>query len=302
MSSEFEISKTLGGWALTLYGDKTKGKIEAIKENEFSYLVLKDNKNNDLSWLSVCKDKIRSLIVVDVTPASLESLNRLEKLVIHHARGPYPIFPSLRSLTLMTSKAWHPSINQFEQLEFLEAHGWPEQNLSAISNLNNLKLLSLVDSRKLENLDGIRFLNTLYLVACSKLVDCSNIATVQGLQGLYIKSCKAIQDFGFLNNLKSVVELYLDIPKIPSLALLGNLPNLKSLGFANTIIEDGDVASQLNFTELRLSMFRNKRSYNQTMEGVQEALTRKWNLPPSPFSKPRETIIGYCQPRFALDP
>lgn len=292
-----------GGQTLELCGPVTKAKIKALEELEFDCVVISGDEKFDLSYLKDYKNKIHDLgVTCKVNLGEISFLTEIQSLSLHHAKGPFPNFPRLRELTLMTSKAWHPSIGQFQNLEFLRVHGWPDKDLAILSKYSKLIKLEIIDSRKLETLNGCAHLHSLdyiQLVGCSKLTDCSQLPLAPVLQGLRFESCKAIISFEFLSKLVTLVVLGLHIPKFPSLSILKGLPNLRGLNIGHTLIEDKDIAALCEFPSLRDCSFGNKRAYNFTIEQLDQFLQDKWEFPPESRKGSRS---GYTIPRFELSP
>lgn len=161
------------------------------------------------------------------------------------------------------------------------------KNLSALTGLRSLLLSSYNNAEDLRDAIGSLLLDTLDLLLCRirsldgiqvsrnlkvvKLANCYRLEDIDTLysardtlRGLMLDSCKNIRDYSVLGELKKLTRLSLvGAGKIPSLAFIDQLPELKTLTLTMDV-EDGDL-SYCDRLE-HVSFYPNRRHFNRKDE------------------------------------
>lgn len=161
---------------------------------------------------------------------------------------------TLKSLSLAAIK--HQQLAELPalvNLERLRINSGSLQNLEAIAPLTNLKILELLDCRRLENLNGIenlRKLTALRVSGSNKIYDFDSLAPLSDLEYLAIS----------------------DSFRIRSLSFVTSMTKLRALAFAGTrtSVEDGDLSPLTGLPQLSMLMFGPRRHYSHR-------LVKKWN-------------------------
>lgn len=177
---------------------------------------------------------------------------------------------------------WRPSaktIFSVRTLLHLNVTGYPYEDLQALQNLQELKVLMLT-SRKLTALNGIEkfsALEKLDLHGCTQLKSLDGIENASNaLSFLWIDTCKRITDVNAigLHGLVRVLRVT-NCRSISSLCPLSNCTHLEELTFVETKIEDGDMSILLEIPRLRVTHFGNRRHYSHTHSEIQQALNKR---------------------------
>lgn len=133
-----------------------------------------------------------------------------------------------------------------------------EKNLKEFADFKALVNLELINSNliSLEGIQGLKMLNFLGLYRMKTL---TNIEAIQylseNLKKLQIDLVKTIQDFSPIGKVRSLEYVSLNAcGDIPSIRFTKQLPNLKTLIFADSVVVDGDVSpcvgvETVSFTE-----------------------------------------------------
>ncbi|HOR25525.1 MAG TPA: hypothetical protein PKY24_09790 [Opitutaceae bacterium] len=186
--------------------------------------------------------KLKSLSLIYSKLGNVDSFGRglaIEKLVVDS--------PPLPFLEIVSS---------MRNLRHFGASRCKARDLAFLSQCTQLEYCSLSMLPKLESLDGIDALSHMWnldLANCPKLSDLEPLSRLVGLKKLLLESC----------------------PKIASLVPIAKLAKLEKLMlWENTLVEDGDLRCMLQSPSLQEFTFKNRRSYNISMDEMARLLNR----------------------------
>jgi len=285
MGDSFSISDSPNGTrSLTLKGDVSSKDRESLCGQQFANLLIRHGDHNQLDYLASSFETIR---ILDVGSEQFDwsSISRMPALA-RLSIGAYWAIPwrsfgneNLEALSFTWDKRYAVSDLQFPSLKHLKVIGWHDEGLNALTMLNGLTYLDLVDSRHLKILSSLKslpFLATLRLRGAPKLTSLAGIESLRNIIALQLEGLKRLDDPAALNLLQSLRGLIIrGCAPIPSLSGLSVLPKLELLVIGDTKVEDGKLEVLKSFPSLRATMFRNKRGYDWTPAEAKDHFGRR---------------------------
>ncbi|WP_028455014.1 hypothetical protein [Chitinilyticum litopenaei] len=164
---------------------------------------------------------------------------------------------SLRNLSLTNYRAAQADLHALPELPGLSVLNLFRSNLASVRGIGRWPALRAVS-----------------LMQAPALQDLSELHVLSGLQALCIENCRKVDpetlDFTRFPGLTRL--RYAASAALPSLRFARGLPQLESLQFTDTLIEDGDLQPLLEHPSLRQIVFTNKPHYSHTERAVLKAL------------------------------
>jgi hypothetical protein len=172
--------------------------------------------------------KINFLINASNKQLVIDNINGIEFL----STNPEYMFinndvPSLKSLEVSGNIKGLNFLTKFNNLDTLVIHSTNIKSLSCIENLNYLKVLILINNKKLTNIDSLN-------------------GVKRSLKHLTIENCNYIKDYSIIGNLNELVYLSFNKMKyVPSIKFIKKLKKLHTFIFTYSNLLDGNMTSIL---------------------------------------------------------
>jgi hypothetical protein len=217
---------------------------------------------------------------VGVRPIESQSaLRRLLLTVNYKTPIDFSRLPELTHLDL----DWGPgaeSIEALVNLEDLSVSSFRRENLSLLHNLDKVRRLRIVNSRRMTSLQGIEAIQSLEdarLLDLRNLTDLTPIAGVaKTLRSLEFNACRRIDRLDALRPLENLRTLHvLDCGDIESLAPVRGLPLVSMLFYESTNIRDGDLSVLLDIPTLREASYADRRHYSHRRDDLEALLSAR---------------------------
>lgn len=261
----------------------SEGLLYAKKKNIHNIKITKAKVNfDDDSALTslIGDDNIRSVYIADdvnlkkINLEPLYQLNNLKKLVMQYLKGRIN-FSKISTLeTLYITKADQEmdclSIDGLEELLLVSIKNIDCKFISSLSKLKTLR----ISSARVDNLSGIEMLDKLEVIKlthCPDLTDISSVSELKNLLSLYIEKCKGMDSFEFLNENKTISELFLST--VNSLSFIPTMKRIKYLKFWE--LKDGDLNYLLKSPSLeKVDFYPQKKHYTHKKEEINNLIVR----------------------------
>ena len=243
-----------------------------IKNIEVTYRYGK----SQIDFLSECPD-IEHLIIEGPSVENFNGayrLKNLKTLVINEPSHTLEIdFSQLTSLEEIFGKLPPKALGIASLINLKKMMIWgyqpEEKNLKEITALQDLVHLELINPQliSLEGIEELKKLSFLGLYRTKTLTDIGAIQYLtQNLRKLQIDLVKNIQDFSPIGKIQSLEFLSLNAcGDILSIRFTKQLPNLKTLIFADSVVVDGDVSPCIG---LETVSFTENEHYSHRLEEV----------------------------------
>jgi len=235
-------------------------------------------------------DGLRLLDIVSVPVDRLnvvEDLTELESLSLScHWKQPINLsrLENLKHCFLGWDKGAE-TIFQCDALQYLYIDMFKLKDYSALSNLRDIKTLTIANSSfaDLLVLSGMKQIKKLELINCRGLESLKGVEQLKTLEWLSIDGCRkinTINDVSELSNLR--ILQFRDTKQLASIKPISSLKQLQVLSFyGDTKFVDGDLGSIESLGQLSLVGFNNARHYSHKP-------VAKWNW--KDFGTPRTVV------------
>lgn len=252
-----------------------------LRDNGIQCLYLNDVRGwlgKDYSFLSQL-DMITELDIIVSSGKNLAAIEQMKNLVRLSLTCPTKEvidFSKLKNLRECFIQWWKgaASILDNTNLEHIYLHGLNLKDYSPLSNLTNLRALTIGYGfmSNLEWLPPLRNLEKLWLLDCRRFTDYSPIAKVPSITNLHIRGCQAIKSLEFVRTLRDLEILVANSGDIETLEPLRELKSLKALSFGiyKYQLIDGDLSVLETLPLLSMLSFNPRRHYTHK-------LVKNWN-------------------------
>lgn len=165
---------------------------------------------------------------------------------------------SLKELALSGKAKSFERIGQFSRLRKLWVSGIGNKHMQTLTRLSRLSSLVLFDMRaeSLEFIAGLTSLKSLAVCQSPKLVSLAGIEGLHRLQSLILFDCSNLSSLAPVASVSALQTLSIEGSlrkplRVPTLAPLSDLTNIKNLRIAAVRVEDNSLHPLHNLTKLR---------------------------------------------------